>query len=124
RPHRRGRPAPCRGCGRARRQEEARAGRGSVRRGDQGEPQGGRGRGEEGDQVMSEQGNGQGKRTPEEIEADLARTRQELASSVDELSTMLDPRVQLKEAKENISSAAKHAVDGASAKAQSILDEA
>jgi len=73
---------------------------------------------------MSDQGTGQGKRTPEQIEADLARTRQELASSVDELSTMLDPRVQLKEAKENISSAAKHAVDGAGAKAQSILDDA
>ncbi|HLT83894.1 MAG TPA: DUF3618 domain-containing protein [Phototrophicaceae bacterium] len=64
-----------------------------------------------------------GKRTPEEIEADLARTRQELASSVDELSTMLDPRVQLKEAKENISTAAKHAVDGAGAKAQAFLED-
>jgi len=62
------------------------------------------------------------KRTPEQIEADLVRTREELASSVDELSTMLDPRVQLKEAKENISSAAKNAVDDVSAKASSVLD--
>jgi len=62
------------------------------------------------------------KRTPEQIEADLVRTREELASSVDELSTMLDPRVQLKEAKENISSAAKNAVDDVTAKAGSVLD--
>lgn len=67
---------------------------------------------------MSEQ-----KRTPEEIEADLARTRVDLADSVDELTTMLDPRVQLKEATSNISAAAKHAAKGAEAKAQSFMED-
>ncbi|WP_413451941.1 DUF3618 domain-containing protein [Georgenia phoenicis] len=73
---------------------------------------------------------GQEKRTPEQIEADLARTRQELASSVDELSTMLDPREQLKDAKSNLKAAlartresAQHAAKGAGAKAQSLLDD-
>ena len=45
---------------------------------------------------------GQEKRTPEQIQADLARTREELARSVDELSTRLDPRVQLEETKANL----------------------
>lgn len=72
----------------------------------------------------------QDKRTPEQVEADLARTRQELAASVDELSTMLDPREQIKDVKANVKAAvdrsteaAKHAVDGAGVKAQSFLDD-
>ena len=63
------------------------------------------------------------KRTPEEIEADLARTRMELADSVNELSTMLDPRVQLKEAKANITASAKHSAAAAEAKARSFVDD-
>ncbi|HLT83727.1 MAG TPA: DUF3618 domain-containing protein [Phototrophicaceae bacterium] len=71
------------------------------------------------------------KRTPEQIQADLARTRQELAGSVDELSTMLDPREQIKEARTSLKAAvsrtgesARHAAKGAETKAQSLLDDA
>lgn len=73
---------------------------------------------------------GQDKRTPEDIEADLARTRQELAGSVDELSTMLDPREQIKETKANLKAAldrtgesARHAARGAETRAQALLDD-
>ncbi|WP_324649368.1 DUF3618 domain-containing protein [Georgenia sp. H159] len=73
---------------------------------------------------------GQDKRTPEQIEADLARTRQELASSVDELSTMLDPREQIKDATSNLKAAAartgesaRHAAKAAETKAQSLLED-
>ena len=73
---------------------------------------------------------GQAKRTPEEIQADLVRTREELASSVDELSTMLDPREQFKQAKDNIKAAfsrsgdsARHAAKDAESKAQSLLGD-
>ena len=65
----------------------------------------------------------QDNRTPEEIEADLARTRMDLADSVNELSTMLDPRVQLKAAKTNIATSAKHSAAAAEAKARSFLDD-
>ncbi|UNX54549.1 DUF3618 domain-containing protein [Georgenia sp. TF02-10] len=40
-----------------------------------------------------------GSRTPEEIEADLARTRLELTSTVDELTDRLDPRAKVEEVK-------------------------
>ncbi|PYF98425.1 Protein of unknown function [Georgenia satyanarayanai] len=73
----------------------------------------------------------QDKRTPEQIQADLARTRQELAGSVDELSSMLDPREQIKEARSSLKAAvgrtgesARHAAKAAEAKAQSLLDDA
>ncbi|MFH5821797.1 DUF3618 domain-containing protein [Georgenia sp. AZ-5] len=39
--------------------------------------------------------NDQRKRSAEEIEADIARARLELTSTVDELSDRLDPRAQL-----------------------------
>lgn len=70
------------------------------------------------------------KRTPQDIEADLARTRAELARSVDELSTMIDPRTQVREAKDNLKAAlhrskesAQHAGEGAGAKAKSLLED-
>lgn len=71
------------------------------------------------------------KRTPQDIEADLARTRAELARSVDELSTMIDPRTQVREAKDNLKAAlhrskesVQHAGEGAEAKAKSLLEDA
>lgn len=71
------------------------------------------------------------KRTAQDIETDLARTRAELAESVDELSTMIDPRVQVREAKENVTAAvhrskdaAQHAAAGARLKVRSLLDDA
>lgn len=73
---------------------------------------------------------GQDKRTPEQIEADLARTRVELASSVDELSSMLDPREQIKDATSNLRAAlsrtgesARHAAKAAETKAQALLED-
>ncbi|WP_127125920.1 DUF3618 domain-containing protein [Georgenia sp. SYP-B2076] len=55
------------------------------------------------------------KRTPEEIEADLARTRLELTSTVNELSDKLDPRRQVDAAKDSAKAAA--AAAGGRAKA-------
>ncbi len=63
------------------------------------------------------------KRTPEQIQEDLARTRVELADSVDELTTMLDPREQLKDAKANLRSAAEHGVKTARTRAQALLED-
>lgn len=74
---------------------------------------------------------GQEKRTPEQIQADLARTREELARSVDELSTRLDPRVQLQETKANLKAALDRAAESgrqaarsAQVKTQALLDDA
>lgn len=70
------------------------------------------------------------KRSAEDIEADLERTRAELAKSVDELSTMIDPRVQMREAKDKLKAAvgrskdsAQHATEGVEVKAKSLLDD-
>ena len=46
------------------------------------------------------------KRTSEEIEADLARTRLDLTSTVNELSDKLDPRRQMDAAKDSARAAA------------------
>lgn len=52
---------------------------------------------------MSEQPTpSQDTRTPEQIKADLARTRLELTSAVDELVDRLDPRNQIEEAKATV----------------------
>ncbi|MEE6281883.1 DUF3618 domain-containing protein [Georgenia sunbinii] len=70
------------------------------------------------------------KRSTQQIETDLERTREELARSVDQLSTMIDPRVQIQGAKDNLKAAldrskdsAQHAAEGAGAKARSLLEE-
>lgn len=47
---------------------------------------------------MSERRAGQDARTPEEVQTDIARTRLELTSTVDELVDRLDPRVQVAQA--------------------------
>ncbi|MPV36855.1 DUF3618 domain-containing protein [Georgenia subflava] len=49
------------------------------------------------------------KRTPEQIEADLAKTRLDLTNTVNELSDRLDPRAQVDAAKESARAAAKEA---------------
>lgn len=51
---------------------------------------------------MSERQPGQDTRTPEQIQTDIARTRLELTSAVDELVDRLDPRTQIAEAKATI----------------------
>ncbi|MFC4556297.1 DUF3618 domain-containing protein [Georgenia faecalis] len=62
------------------------------------------------------------KRSPEQIEADLARTRAELSSTVNELTEMLDPRRQVEEAKVNLRAAADRATENAKAKAKEKVD--
>lgn len=52
---------------------------------------------------MSEQSTpGTDTRTPEQIQADLARTRLELTSTVDELVDRLDPRNQIEEVRASV----------------------
>ncbi|MCL3863122.1 DUF3618 domain-containing protein [Actinotalea sp. K2] len=43
--------------------------------------------------------------TPQEIEAEIARTRAELQATVDQLSERLDPRVQAEEARDEAKAA-------------------
>ena len=50
------------------------------------------------------------KRSAQEIEADLARTRQELTRTVDELSERLDPRRQMSNFAQDLKSAETRAV--------------
>jgi len=59
------------------------------------------------------------RRTPAEIEADLAKTRMDLTNTVNELSDRLDPRVQVDAAKES----ARAAADAASAHAKGFKDD-
>lgn len=59
------------------------------------------------------------KRTPAEIEADLAKTRMDLTNTVNELSDRLDPRAQVDAAKES----AKAAANAASARAMGFKDD-
>ncbi|PFG40234.1 uncharacterized protein DUF3618 [Georgenia soli] len=59
------------------------------------------------------------KRTPAEIEADLAKTRIDLTNTVNELSDRLDPRAQVDAAKES----AKAAANAASARAKGFKDD-
>lgn len=62
-------------------------------------------------------------RSAEEIEADLARTREELTASVDELADKLSPKRQLAEAKENIKNAAEHSADSAKHAVRGLVTE-
>ncbi|MDD9207066.1 DUF3618 domain-containing protein [Georgenia sp. 10Sc9-8] len=55
------------------------------------------------------------KRTPEEIEADLARTRLELTTTVDELSERLDPRRQVEALKTEATATLNEVTDRAKA---------
>lgn len=62
-------------------------------------------------------------RTPEEIEADLLRTRAELTASVDELADILSPKRQLAEAKKNIKNAAERSADSATYAVRGLVAE-
>lgn len=53
------------------------------------------------------------RRSQDEIEADLARTRLDLTNTVNELSDRLDPRAQVTAAKDSARTAAKDAGDRA-----------
>lgn len=49
--------------------------------------------------------------TPEEIEADIARTRRELGDTVGALSERLNPRMQAKQQADDLKAQAKHQAD-------------
>ncbi|MEE6271726.1 DUF3618 domain-containing protein [Georgenia wangjunii] len=58
-------------------------------------------------------------RSATQIESDLARTRAELTSTVNELSEMLDPRKQVENAKNSV----REAVDRTSASARQTVED-
>lgn len=62
--------------------------------------------------------------SPEELEADIARTRHELGETVEALSHRLDPKAQVDEQVEQLKERARDQVDHARLSAQSTLNHA
>lgn len=62
--------------------------------------------------------------TPEELEADIARTRRELGETLESLTDRLDPKAQADKQVEHLKERARDQVDHARASAQSTFTQA